>query len=104
LQAVRTGTADVKESGQAEAALTITPNPSQGDVNITVSNALIRQIAVYDVLGNVVAERANTATWLWNGESNNGTASAAGTYFIRAEGVTTGGKTFVSTQKLLLRK
>jgi hypothetical protein len=104
LQAVRTGTADVKESGQAEAALTITPNPSQGDVNITVSNALIRQIAVYDVLGNVVAERTNTATWLWNGESNNGTASAAGTYFIRAEGVTTGGKTFVSTQKLLLRK
>jgi hypothetical protein len=104
LQAIRTGTADVRQDGQAEPALMISPNPSHGDVAITVTNATVRSLSIYDELGNLVAENTNAAEWVWGATNATGIAVGDGTYFIRAEGIGQDGKRFVSTQKLLLRK
>jgi hypothetical protein len=104
LQAIRTGTADVRQDGQAEPALMFSPNPSHGDVAITVTNATVRSLSIYDELGNLVAENTNAAEWVWGATNATGIAVGDGTYFIRAEGIGQDGKRFVSTQKLLLRK
>ncbi|MBN1446949.1 MAG: hypothetical protein JXA28_03375 [Bacteroidetes bacterium] len=83
----------------------VSPNPSAGPVHITLSAPLeTGQVQVLDMLGRVVAEfRSMTARdILWNGITNAGLRADAGTYYVRASGVTTDGQIVQAVRKLVL--
>lgn len=104
IQGVRASTASVKNSADENIQINIAPNPSSAGVHISVSGATVRQSAIYDVLGNVVANSSNMNDWMWDANTTSGERAADGAYFIRTEGTTSDGNPFIKTEKLILRK
>ncbi len=103
IQGVRASTTSVKNSADENIQLSIAPNPSSAGVHISVSGATVRQTAIYNVLGTIVAGTSNMNEWTWDATAN-GERAADGTYFVRTEGVTADGTPFIKTEKLFLRK
>jgi hypothetical protein len=104
LQGMRTnGTAGVRLQNAAEPKIMLSPNPSHGPVAIAISDANIKSIDIYDMLGNLIASEMNSNLWVWDGKMTDGNTASDGTYFIRVSGETTSGAQFVKTTKLLRR-
>ncbi|MEP7235892.1 MAG: T9SS type A sorting domain-containing protein, partial [Ignavibacteriota bacterium] len=102
LQAVRTNgiPAGVASHVAITPQITLSPNPSRGEVMISIADANIRSIAIYDMLGNLISSQNGSSNWKWDGTAENGELSYAGTYFVRAEGISASGDHFVTTSKL----
>jgi hypothetical protein len=77
--------------------LFISPNPSDGPVNIVVTNAHNVLIEVLDVMGRQVA-RFDDENISW-GRNN----ASSGTYFVRASGIGPDMKPFVITSRIVLQ-
>lgn len=104
MQGIRAVTASVNEVSIKAPELSILPNPATSSVRIIATNAIIRETAIYDMLGNVVARVINTNNWIWDLRSSSGERVADGTYFVRTEGITGNGSVFVKTEKMIVRK
>lgn len=104
MQGIRAATSSVSEVSITAPELSVLPNPAASSVRIMTTNATVRETAIYDMLGNVVARMMNTNNWTWDLRSTSGERVADGTYFIRTEGVTASGSAFVKTEKMIVRK
>jgi hypothetical protein len=103
MQGIRATTASVSGVSIGAPELSILPNPTASSVRIATTNAVIRETAIYDILGNVVARAANTNNWTWDLRSSSGERVADGAYFVRTEGMHNG-SVFVKTEKMIVRK
>lgn len=78
-------------------AFDITPNPSDGNVNITSKTSTEKHVSVYNVLGDV----AYTTSFSGNNTSLDLTGLEKGVYFIRVEEDIPGGKT--ATKRIVIQ-
>jgi hypothetical protein len=81
--------------------VTLSPNPTQGLVSISIGNAARAQVEVFDLLGSKLANVPNvsTSSYTWNaGNLPNGI------YIVRASGTDENGNTFVISKRLVLER
>ncbi len=98
LQGLRTNTnAAVRDTKHTPVNITVSPNPSSGDVHIITTGVESPSIEIFDVLGNRVNEIQNSNEYHWSATTN-------GSYFARISGYTDNGKPFVETKKVVVRK
>jgi hypothetical protein len=86
---------------QSPVDITLSPNPSQGLVSISIGNAARAQVEVFDLLGSKLANVPNvsTSSYTWNaGNLPNGI------YIVRASGADENGNAFVISKRLVLER
>jgi hypothetical protein len=97
IHAVINGKAGVGTSPSSVARMMVTPNPSSGPVNISITDANAASIEVLDIMGKRIARfDGSNATLARNDLS-------AGTYFVRASGVGVDRKPFVMTTRIVIK-
>jgi len=96
--------AGVTSESMSQPEVFLSPNPSHGIVEISVIDADLHFIDIYDILGNKVASHKDASKWIWNGKFSSGERATPGTYFVRASGITRSNQAFVRTSKLVLDK
>ncbi len=79
------------------------PNPAVENVTIVLPDARRAGIQVFDVLGNELYSQSHAENMTWNLRSNTGEKLSAGSYIVRASGMTNEGKRFVASRQLIIQ-
>jgi hypothetical protein len=89
--------ASVYDAGNKEIALSVGPNPVVTTLNVSVRNAASTSITINDLAGKLMASsKANSFTW------DASASNVSGTYFVTVRGITTSGKPFNETRKVVV--
>ncbi len=102
LQALRTPSSSVHSTSTAGSTLQISPNPSNGVVDITTGSDFIGDIAIYSTDGKVIASQKNTNSWLWKATSESNRRIVNQEYIVRATGRDSRGTPISLSGKLIL--
>src|SRR5581483_162173 len=84
--------------------LGISPNPSSGDVEISITNALNSKVEVYDILGNLIASFNGSENMSWNGTDGTGSSLPSGVYIVRVSGRDLIGQQFRVSKQLVIQR
>ncbi len=100
---VPTGSASVSPARSSIADFSLMPNPSGGDVTISLPSDMSSTIEIYDVLGNLVTRKEANGPFVWNGESEAGNRVPGGAYIVRVRTANSSGGTLASKRLMLMR-
>ncbi len=79
--------------------ISVSPNPSTGNVNIQSAGIRSANIQVFDLLGKEIASAKADSQWKWD-TSN----TVDGSYFIRISGESLTGKHFVTSNRIVISR
>jgi hypothetical protein len=86
-------------------AIAANPNPSRGQVAISLAGMRAATVQVLDILGRVVAEATNVSSnWRWNGNTMAGMHAASGRYIVRATGVGENGNVVTASTRIVVQR
>ena len=100
-----TATISVNEPEIANAVIEmmVYPNPTTEAVTITLPDSRNAKVEVFDVLGNTLFMGSEIGSeWHWDLRSASGEKLSAGSYVLRATGLTNEGKRFVVSRQLIV--
>lgn len=102
LHGTRTSTADVVTTPAVTPNLTVTPNPSPGNARLSVVGAANATLQIYSELGVLIASHENSTSWQLGAGDATGPQLASGAYIVRASGIGSDGRPFVTSKQIVV--